>query len=214
MILKRWLIVALAGFALSLGNQSRADILNGDFETGTFQYWTQSGDLSYTNVISPSGNSSTYAAHLGPPDPAHPGYLSQDFSTVVGLPYILKFDLAYDYGGRTFDYFSASLIGNSVQQNTVVTNDPGSLVVPGLDVIVDPRFQDDGNYHTLTYSFTADTSTTTLQFQFYAMNTFFYLDNVSVTEAAPEPSTLTIAAIGGVSAGIFGLRRRRRHTQV
>ncbi len=163
-------------------------ITNGDFETGDFTGWSQSGNTGYTSVG--KGADGTLEALFGPV--GSDGYLSQTFTDVVGQNYNLDFDL-YAPGNGPSD-FSASINGTLLLSYTGL--------VPTLN-------------QTFDFSFTG-TGADTVRFGFREDPDYLDLDNVSVTNAqiasssvTPEPSSLVLLGTG--ACGLVGsLSRKKR----
>ncbi len=152
-----FLLVAamLAACASASANQ----IVNGDFETGDFSGWTQSGG----NVATGVGNlfhTGQYGYHAGT---VQPGALTQTINTMIGEKYDFKFWVANGYGGT--NSFSASWNGNTVLS---LTNAQGFL------------------YTFYTYQITADTVQTEIKFTYSHVPDFYGFDDVAV-EHVPEP---------------------------
>jgi hypothetical protein len=141
-------------------------VTNGGFETGDFSGWTQSGDMSYTGVITGTAGSTTvhggtHAAQFGPNMGL--GYLTQTLATTPGVTYTLDFWLSNPVGGTGTEWL-VSVGGNTL-----------------MDVHNAPTF----NYTEFTFTFTATSSSTNLQFGFAHPPNWFYLDDVSVTATGP-----------------------------
>jgi hypothetical protein len=136
-------------------------VTNGDFETGDFSGWTQSGDLSYTNVITGTAGSSTihggtHAAEFGPSMGL--GYIAQTLATTVGVTYTLDFWLSHSSGAAPTEW----------------------LVRVGGNTVLDVHDSAGFSYTEFTFTFTATSSATALQFGFYEPPAYFYLDDIRV----------------------------------
>ena len=82
--------ISVLSFLATVPAQAFNLITNGDFETGNFSGWNQSGNTSFTSV---NGNNE---AQLGPVNSL--GYISQTINTVSGQEYIFSYLLANDGG--------------------------------------------------------------------------------------------------------------------
>jgi hypothetical protein len=172
--------------------QAQELVVNGGFETGNFQGWTQGGNTGATGVGTADDgvlvHSGQFAAFLGPVD-SH-GTLSQVVPTVAGTTYTLAYWLAND--GGTPSFFSAALNGTMIAGS--VLNNPDAF-----------------NYREYSFDFTA-AGPTTLQFEFQQIPAFFYLDDVSVAPVSPvpEPASLTLFGLGLVPLAGYAWRRRQK----
>jgi hypothetical protein len=170
-------------------------VANGGFESGSFSGWTQSGDTSFTSVISgsPDGttiHSGTHAAQIGPSGPGL-GFLTQTLATTAGVTYTLDFWLSHPY----------SDVGQGVEW----------LVRVGGVTLTDVHDPDSFSYTHFTFTFTATSSATVLQFGFVEPPQYFYLDDVSVTPVSGGltnvftiPIVYTAAATTFQNIEIFG----------
>jgi hypothetical protein len=135
-------------------------VTNGDFETGSFSGWTQWGDTGFTAVAgsfagtAPHGGS--YQAYFGPTGGL--GGIYQDLNTATGTSYTLSFWLAHPFTSTGTEW-TVSVGGTTL-----------------MDV------HDDGNfgYTQFTFTFTATSASTRLQFGFLEPPSYFFLDDVSV----------------------------------
>jgi hypothetical protein len=158
-------------------------VQNGDFETGTFSSWTQSGNTGFTSVT--SGNSSythsgTYGASVGPSGSL--GFLSQTLTTVPGQIYRLSFWL--NSPGGSPSEFNATWNGSTL-----------------ID-LVNPPATGWSNY---VFTVTATSSSTVLQFGLRNDPDFFGLDDISVTPVGVGITFDTLGNFMAVPNGYSGL---------
>jgi hypothetical protein len=185
------LCLALAA-CLSFARPASAGIVvNGDFEKGTFADWTQSGDPKFTGVgnaatlagLGGSVHSGDFAAFFGPPTL---GFITQSLPTTPGTTYVLDFWLAHPF------------------------TDPGQgvewLVRVGGDTLLDSHDTPNFDYREFTFTFTATSASTDLQFGFAEPAASFFLDDVSAN--VPEPGSCILLGVG--AAMLFGYSRLRR----
>ena len=136
-------------------------VANGNFATGNFTDWTLGGNYTSTNgaeiLISTNAQGvSTYAATLD--SSGSDGTLSQTIATTAGQTYTVSFWLEMQDGGA--NNFSVLWNGQTLLALTNVLNSFG--------------------YTEYTYTVTATSSTSTLEFS--AAGSPWFLDNVSVTQ--------------------------------
>jgi hypothetical protein len=137
-------------------------VTNGDFETGNFTGWTRSGVMTSTGVTGTVGSTDphggSFQAFFGPSTGL--GFISQNLSTTVGVSYTLSFWLAHPYASDPMTEW---------------------LVSVGDTTLMDEHASGNFDYTQFTFTFTATSSTTALQFGFRTPPGFFLLDDVSVT---------------------------------
>jgi hypothetical protein len=140
---------------------------NGGFETGNFTGWTQSGDLGSTGVsgtfAGTAPHSGNFQAYFGPVGGL--GFITQNLATTVGVSYTLSFWLAHPYTDTGTEW----------------------LVSVGGSTLTDVHNAANFGYTQFTFTFTATSSTTALQFGFLEPPSYFFLDDVTVTAATPGP---------------------------
>ena len=186
--------LALAMVASCVATASAASIVvNGDFQTGTFAGWSvnTSPDTNHPWTIESSG--SNFFASTGCVGPeciqgnsTQEAWLSQVLPTVTGETYTFSFDYS-PVGGP----YNELLVDFGSEQVADIINVADTIV-------------------TYTYTVTALTNATELQFLGRQDPSFNYLDNVSVTTttaATPEPSTFIL--VGSSMLGLAGAVKRR-----
>jgi hypothetical protein len=179
MMRKLAIITAFLMFIFVSGLGAATIGINMDFETGSFGPWVQSGDTSFTGVSDVGAHSGTYGAYFGPISGT--GYITQTLTTDPGATYNLSFWISNQSG----TFFEASWGGAPIYSE-------GS-----------------GDYAWTQRQFTVTASgaSTDLRFGFNNVPSYYYLDDVSVEQAIPEPSSMILAGLG--MAALLAFRRRR-----
>lgn len=166
-------------------------ILNGGFETGGLTGWGQVASDHAEGVSTgqnlPAGVfAGTYSAFFGQNLSSGPGGIGQTFASTPGQAYIVSFELSNGGGGPVS--FEATWNGTAKISSTTVGSFPWTY---------------------MTFTDTATSASTTLQFVFLQHPDYYGLDNVSVTlVAVPEPATC--AVVSGLALLGFACWSRRR----
>ena len=165
-------------------------IVNGGFETGNFTGWTRGGDYHLTDVtfsVPLETHTGTGAAVLGTDlgTAAIAGSLGQSISPSPGETYTFSFWLRNNDGAAEFHAYWNGTELLSLHPDGAFVWTPYSFTVVGPATFSDPTL-----------------------FVFKNSTDFLYLDDVSLT-AVPEPAALAGAAVMGLSAISFVIRRRR-----
>jgi PEP-CTERM motif len=176
-------VLALAALLIGAGvGQAQANLVsNGDFETGNFSDWIQSGNGGFTGVSGGgAAHSGSFGASFGPIGSL--GFIEQNLATVAGETYELTYWLRHD--GGTANNFQVEWDGGLVSS---FTNTGGF------------------GYTQFSFDLVALDASTTLKFGFRQDPAFWSLDDVSVVASVPEPGTLAL-----FGAALFGLAATRR----
>lgn len=164
---------------------------NGSFETGDFTGWTLT-DTSDLTFVEPTtfgygAESGNYYVYAGPPSSA-PGVLSQTFSDTLGQALKVSgwaigdtFDLPTNLGNVSY-YFDGALLGS-----------------PDLS---------SGKWTESTFQVTG-TGSDTFSIVYSNDNSFNGLDNFSVANGVPEPSSWILSLIGLIALAPFATTARR-----
>jgi hypothetical protein len=187
-------LLALAMVGSCAASASAASIvINGDFQTGTFAGWSVNTSPDTNHPWTIANNGPNFFASTGCVGPeciqgnsTQEAWLSQVLPTVIGETYTLSFD--YSPVGGPYDELVVDFGSNQVAD-----------IINVADSIV-----------TYTYTVTALTNATQLQFLGRQDPSYNYLDNVSVTTnaaATPEPATFIL--VGSSMLGLAGAVKRR-----
>jgi hypothetical protein len=148
-------------------------VINGGFETGDFSDWQVFGNTSDTLVATRSSyvHSGHYGVQSGPVGSL--GYLYQTLTTTPGATYLLSFWLD-SADGATPNEFRVSWDGATLLDATNVTAI---------------------GWTNIQFTVTATNTSTTIAFGFRGDNTYFGLDDVSVTRVV-QPGSARINLAG------------------
>jgi hypothetical protein len=170
-------------------------VTNCGFETGDFTGWTIAGNTlnpggNYYGVDAFDANSGSFGAYLSQDfvdRGASPLTLSQTLTTSVGAVYNVMFWLEQDTAPTTgyIHSFTAAWGGTTIQSLTPTVALPGTV----------------GSFTEYSFSETATSTSTALTFTIENDDSYWSLDDVSVSPAAtvPEPSTGLLA---GMALGV------------
>lgn len=172
-----------------LGTAANAALVtNGTFDTD-LSGWTLTG----ANLASWTGGfGNPPGSYRNPNVGSQVATLSQDISTSGGAAYQIQFDFADFNSGD--DAFRVTFDGQTVVNGVL---SPGS-----------------GTFSTYVFSgIVATDSTSTLAFSGFDNPSFWYVDNVIVTQvtqgAVPEPGSLALWGLGALGFAFAGYRRRK-----
>lgn len=183
----RMIPIAAAASVALLAAGAQAAIVNGGFETGDFSGWTVVGSTDWTGVDASVARSGQYGAYFGEATPGNS--ISQTFSTVVGANYLVEFWLQLDDSAAP-NAFSWSW--NDVEQEGALEDAAGF------------------SYTRFSKYLTATSESTTLSFNLLNAQSFFLLDDITVTAPASvsEPSGIALACAALFGLGVASRRRR------
>lgn len=176
------LLIVMVGTAMGDSNL----VVNGGFETGNFTGWTLTGNTGNTLVNTALPFEGTYDAALGPV--GSQGFLTQsaNLTTIAGQDYTFSFELQNN--GGTPSSFSA------YWDNTLLFTLNNA-----------PAF-----FYALESFTVTGTGSDNIRFQYQNDPSFWHLDAVSVTPAAPVPEPASLCLLGTGAAALLALRRKQR----
>lgn len=196
----------------SFGSLAHAQVTNGDFESGTAAPWTLTSPSTFSVIIaskttySITGNfpqgGSFFAAFGG--GGAAGGILTQAINLTPGTTYKASFLYgAYGVGGSEVQSIKAEAIDGALGGGAVLgtLNASDGVGSTNAATIFKGPF---------TFNFVAASNQAVIRFTdttTSGANTDGFLDNVSVSAAAPEPSVIALAVVG--MPFLAGLVRRR-----
>jgi len=175
-------------FALAT-TSAHAQLVNGGFETGTFAGWTQTGDTSFTGVDPFAARSGSYGAFFGP---TAVGGISQSFATAASTIYRVSFALS---------------LADSAQPNSFSWSWNGVTQAPSFSNAAAFGYTDFSSFVSATGA------SSTIAFNFADPQSFWLLDNVSVTvSAVPEMPINGLLGAGLLLMAAAAKRSAKRRT--
>jgi hypothetical protein len=204
----RNLLFCCAALVLCCAGTNRASaglVVNGGFETGDYTGWTESGNTPSFSVyvraagtfplpgdigVTPHGGK--FDSSMGPF--GSPGFLSQILATSPGQTYTLSYWLQ----------------NSSPNAPSLFDTYWGGVLISDINPLPAQP------YTLAQFTVTATSASTELKFGFQQNPSQMHLDDVSVVPsvaaAVPEPTSLTLVALGAL--GLLGCKLRRRKSCV
>lgn len=203
-------LLASATLGLSGSASAQANLIqNGNFANvsnythnydgpvyGSAANWTTTNDVEFT-AGEGTANGAPYAAVFNDQDEPAGNALSQSFATTAGDTYTVSYDFA-NYGASTAQTMNASVTGSGVLGSQSET-----LYGTGFG---------DASYNPYSFTFKANSGTTTLSFNdagSTTVSTDGLVDNVAVN-AVPEASTVVLFSM--ILGGLALFLRTRKQT--
>jgi len=188
-ILTLWLIAVPA--------QASNIVLNGNFDANSPA--AQTAPVDWTLI--PAASGSDFFVGAGPEYGAYSDPNSANFGAVGSLDDTLEQVLPTTPGqGYVLDFFLAHAETDEANDFSVYWN--GTQV---LSLVNEADF----GYTEYTFNVTATSSFTTLEFVGREVPSWYDLDNVSVTSAVPEPTSLLLLGSGLAGIGLAAWRRKK-----
>ena len=174
--------IAALLLVLGISASARADLVtNGSFETGTLAGWTDGGNLGW-NVVAAVAAPGEGVFGINNGAVGSFSTLSQTLTTTPGANYAIDFWIRNDGAG----IFNVVFDGSTVYSESGIAHAYARHTVFGI----------------------APTASTLLQLQSRDDPGFLQFDGIHVNARVPEPSTLTLLALG--AAALAGSMRKRR----
>jgi hypothetical protein len=178
-------------------------VVNGDFDgpspmNGTIAGWAVTGNVDA--VDNQGFTSPNQAAAFSVGNDSQGDMLSQTLATTIGQTYALNFDSGV-FGEPANGPLTLQIQVFGASMDTLVND----TIAPPENNNFDPA-----TFSHYTYSFTADSASTTLKFTDGGLgnaNADVMLDTVSVT-TVPEPGGAALTMFGAISLGLIAWRRR------
>jgi hypothetical protein len=182
--LPKILLALTAVAAFSVAYPAKANLItNGGFETGDFTGWTTSAPSAVVgSTFGVSPHSGNFQAGFGAPS-----FATQNLTTTPGASYVVDF------------WVAANVLGGQGTLNVVFASTVFSYLFPASS-----------GYTEYTFTVTASSSTTALQFIFLDIgaSNLLLLDDVSVNPAGVPDGGSTVSLLGCALLGLTALRRK------
>jgi len=191
-MVKSSVLLRCAFAALVVPSIASADpVFNGGFETGAFTGWILSGNPIPGTVDTANPHSGVYAADLVAAGSL--SFMEQLLPTASGTTYNLTYflDVSTDSTGAPVE-FIAQVNGVTVFDQTNIPPQP---------------------YTRYSFAFLAAGTSTDLKFGFRNDPGSFFLDDISVAESIPEPSSLWLGFLATAFAIVAICRRPPANTE-
>jgi hypothetical protein len=227
--MKSRLLVAFAGVALlAIATPARANLItNGDFNSGALAGWTtvSTGGNANAFYVIPNGSSAPVSGLAIPVNSTGGNYFAASDQVGPGGEVLLQsFTTSGGALTLTFNWFDNS---HTAQSGTALN---GSSQAARVDILFNGASAFDvgagvaenlmlnttsSSWQSATYNIT-DLAAGTYELRFGSGQNSYYqefgVDNVSLTEAVPEPSTWAMMILGFAGVGFMGYRRSRKST--
>jgi hypothetical protein len=172
-------------FGIQAGRAKADLVVNGGFQTGDFTGWTQSGDTTFSFVVSDTAARTVGGSYavVGTSALGYPGSISQAINTTAGQAYAVSFWLANDMPG--INDFKA--LWNGVT---------GKLHLVNANALDWTQYQ---------YTGIASGAVTPISFSFQNDSSAFKFTDV---KAAPVPIPGALLLFGPGLAGLAAIRKK------
>ncbi|HXI84391.1 MAG TPA: PEP-CTERM sorting domain-containing protein [Verrucomicrobiae bacterium] len=204
--------VCAVAFLFAVGEVSAANLIaNPGFETGTTASWLTLGTgVGATITVQTPDNgpsaAGSFNAYMTNSIAANNLALQQSTPNGSAVPGLVNYSFDLKFG--------SSLNGGVFFVHIWDVNSVGGVIDQGPGLL-QPNVANDGNWHTFAGSFTAPATVNHLEIEFDCTTgaaagsaESMHVDNVSLTQAVPEPTTVTLVGLGLFGAVAFGRKRK------